>query len=132
MTINERKAWRYIAARYSMAGMSEDLDRKMLHGCLELLVLGALARQARHGYAIRRDLADRSDAYFTPAFGRLYPLLADLERRGLVRGRNEKAGESRVIRVYTLTARGRQELRFRRTKWKKFSVSVNRVLARIR
>lgn len=103
----------------------------MLHGCLELLVLGTLSRQARHGYAIRRELANRSRSYFTPAFGRLYPLLADLERRGLVLGRNEKAGENRVIRVYVLTARGRHELAFRRMKWKKFSTSVNRVLARV-
>ena len=109
--------------------MDEDLDRKMLHGCLELLVLGRLARGERHGYGMRKDMSDQSDSYFCPAFGRLYPLLADLEKRRLVRSRRQKAGESRIIRVYTLTAEGRQELGRRLDKWRVFSSSMNRLLA---
>ena len=109
--------------------MNEDVDRKMLHGCLEMLVLACLAKEERHGYGMRKDMSDRSRSYFCPAFGRLYPLLAALEQRGLVRSRRQKAGKSRVIRVYSLTLAGRRELSWRLDKWRMFSRRMEDLLA---
>lgn len=71
------------------------LERTMLHGNAETLVLALLARQPQHGYQIRKELATRSQHYFQVAFGRLYPLLAAMEQRGLVTSRLLKAGKSR-------------------------------------
>lgn len=59
----------------------------MLHGNAETLVLALLAEDEQYGYRMRKDLATRSHHYFQVAFGRLYPLLAAMERRGLVRAR---------------------------------------------
>jgi DNA-binding PadR family transcriptional regulator len=104
------------------------LERKMLHGNAETLVLALLARQPQHGYQIRKELAARSQHYFQFAFGRLYPLLAAMEQRGLVTSRLVRAGKSHERRSYTITAKGLAELRLRKQKWRQFSAAMDRIL----
>jgi len=105
-----------------------ELDRKMLHGNTETLVLALLAEEEQYGYQMRKDLATRSHHYFQFAFGRLYPLLATLEQRGLVRAHWVKAGKSRQQKHYRLTAKGLTELRQRKQKWRQFRDAMDRVL----
>ena len=104
------------------------LERKMLHGNAETLVLALLAEKPQHGYQLRKELATRSHHYFQFAFGRLYPLLAAMEQRGLVTARLVKAGKSRERRNYTITTKGLSELRKRKQKWRQFSAAMDRVL----
>jgi PadR family transcriptional regulator PadR len=104
------------------------LERKMLHGNAETLVLALLAGKSQHGYQLRKELAARSRDYFQVAFGRLYPLLAAMEQRNLVTSRLVKAGKSRERRTYTITANGLTELRIRKQKWRQFSEAMDRVL----
>jgi PadR family transcriptional regulator PadR len=104
------------------------LERKMLHGNAETLVLALLAEDEQYGYQMRKDLATRSHHYFQFAFGRLYPLLAALERRGLVRARWVKAGESRQRKHYEITTKGLAELRERKLRWRQFREAMDRVL----
>jgi PadR family transcriptional regulator, regulatory protein PadR len=107
----------------------EDLDRKMLYGHFELLVLAALSGGDLHGYALRTALAERSGGRLQVAFGRLYPLLHGLERRGLLCSRVEPAGAVRRRRVYALTVSGQARLTFLRTKWQSFAGGVERLLS---
>ena len=100
----------------------------MLHGNAETLVLALLAEDEQYGYRMRRELATRSRHYFFVAFGRLYPLLATMERRGLVRARWVKAGKSRQRKHYGITAKGRAELRERKLRWRQFREAMDRVL----
>jgi PadR family transcriptional regulator, regulatory protein PadR len=104
------------------------LERKMLHGNAETLVLALLAEDEQYGYQMRKDLATRSHHYFQFAFGRLYPLLAALERRGLVRAHWVKAGESRQRKHYKITVKGLTELRERKLRWRQFREAMDRVL----
>jgi|SRR5579859_6905603 len=104
------------------------LERKMLHGNAETLVLALLASQSQHGYQIRKELATRSRHNFQLAFGRLYPLLAAMERRALVTSRLVKAGKSRERRTFKITAKGLAELRTRKQKWRQFSDAMNLIL----
>jgi PadR family transcriptional regulator len=102
------------------------LERTMLHGNAETLVLALLAKQSQHGYQIRKELAARSQHYFQFAFGRLYPLLAEMEKRRLVASSLEKTGRAR--RTFTITPKGLAELRIRKQKWHQFSESMDQVL----
>jgi DNA-binding PadR family transcriptional regulator len=106
------------------------LDRTMFHGNAETLVLAILADRDCHGYELRKELAARSDEYFQFAFGRLYPLLQSLERRGLVRVRLTKSRFKRDCREYALTGKGATALRDRKLKWRQFSAAMNQVLSR--
>ena len=108
--------------------MRHYLDRSLLHGNVETLILALLAEAPSHGYQLRWTLADRSHHYFQLAFGRLYPLLKDLERRRLVSGRDVLVGKSRMRRVYAITATGRRELARRRDLWYQFAQHMNLVL----
>lgn len=71
----------------------------MLHGNAETLVLALLAEDEQYGYQLRKELATRSHHYFQFAFGRLYPLLAAMERpdtavSGVGEGRQVSAAEA--------------------------------------
>jgi PadR family transcriptional regulator PadR len=108
--------------------MIKHLDREMLHGNAETLVLALLTEGERYGYQIRRELAERSRHYFQFAFGRLYPLLRDLEKHRLVTARWVKAGKSRQRRHYEITGKGRAELAERKRKWRQFCEAMNQLL----
>jgi DNA-binding PadR family transcriptional regulator len=106
-----------------------NLNRELLHGNSETLVLAQLAKGASYGYQMRKDLAVCSRHYFQFAFGSLYPLLRTLEKRGLVRARLVKPVKLRERRQYAITAKGRSELQERKRQWRQFSNAMERVLS---
>lgn len=108
------------------------LDRELLHGNAETLVLSLLAQDECYGYQLRKELALRSHHYFQFAFGRLYPLLRGMEKRALVTARWVKAGKVRQRKQYTLTDKGRTELQERIRKWQQFSTAMDLVLSSAR
>lgn len=105
-----------------------DLDRKLLYGCAETLVLALLAEESSYGYQVRRTLLWRSRHSIQFAAGRVYAILHLMERRGWVKRRRVKAGPRRERHYYDITRDGRSELKLRRHKWQAFSSAVDRVL----
>jgi PadR family transcriptional regulator PadR len=104
------------------------LQQKMLYGHAETLVLRVLANGQAHPYRLRQVLAEKSGGHFQLALGRLYPLLAGMEKRGLVRSvlRNGRGTQQR--RMYTITARGHAELQRRVEFWEIFLRAMRRVI----
>lgn len=119
----------YPLAIYQTDIPMRNLDRELVHGNTETLVLALLATDEGYGYAMRRQLLLRSHHYFQLAFGRLYPLLRSLQQRGLAMARWVKVGKARERKHYTITARGRAELQERKRKWRQFSDAMERVLS---
>ena len=111
-----------------MRETTDGLYAKLLYGNLPALILALAADRPMHGYAIRRELIERTAGLIAPSFGRLYPLLRALERRGFLARRQVKAGPARVRAVYTITHPGRIELSERRFRWRRLSAAVNRLL----
>jgi len=107
----------------------KSLDRELLHGNAETLVLALLAENESYGYRLRQELALRSHHYFRFSFGRLYPLLRGLEHRGMVKSRWGKAGRERERKHYEITAKGRTELAERIRKWQQFAAAMELVLS---
>jgi DNA-binding PadR family transcriptional regulator len=75
----------------------------------EMLVLGALRTDEKHGYQIALDVSQRSAGMFELQHGTLYPILHRLEERGWIKGRWD-VGDGRRKKVYRLTAEGRRHL----------------------
>jgi molybdate-binding protein/DNA-binding PadR family transcriptional regulator len=73
-------------------------------------LLGLLARGARHGYELRRELERELGPDWRVDFGQLYRVLARMERAGWVRVKQEVrvGGPARKVRM--ITAQGRREL----------------------
>ncbi len=76
---------------------------------LDHLLLGLL-RQPASGWDLRAAF-ERSLRYFWSAeLSQIYPVLARMERRGLLTSKQEPSSRGPARRVYTRTARGRKEL----------------------
>ncbi len=73
---------------------------------LEAVVLGLLTDAPSHGYALRARLAPGLPRDRQPNDGVLYPLLARLERRGLLERRPDQRG-AQARHVYAATSDGR-------------------------
>lgn len=104
------------------------LDRKMLHGNAETLVLRLLSEGPMHGYRIRQELAKRSRDVFQLSFGCLYPLFDAMESRHMVTSEMVKGRGDQERRMYSITKNGRSELEDRLFVWQRFRDSMNRVL----
>ena len=87
----------------------------------QLLILSVLAERSLYGYAITKEVAVRSGGELKLAAGVLYPLLARLERSGLISSswevirsdrREDDADDDsgRRRKWYKLTAKGRKHL----------------------
>jgi len=98
-----------------------------LRGQLELVVLAALRDGPRHGYAIIKELRERSRGDFDVLEGTLYPALHRLEQAGLVKSRWETAA-GRRRRVYDLTRRGTKALAEQERDWWSFVRTLDGVL----
>jgi PadR family transcriptional regulator, regulatory protein PadR len=87
-------------------------NRDPWKGSTSVLILASLADEPRHGYAIAREIARRSDALITLGEGSLYPALMALEREGLITGewQTPPTGSGPARKVYSLTDAGRSEL----------------------
>lgn len=94
---------------------------------LDLLLLSALKAGPAHAYEILTLLNSRSQGLFDLAQGTVYPALHRLEKSGMLASTWEsEAGRKR--RIYSLTPRGRSELKRHLTEWKEWSQFVDRAV----
>jgi DNA-binding PadR family transcriptional regulator len=78
-------------------------------GLLPLYVLHLVSQKPRYGNEIMDILAERTGGQWVSNPGAIYPLLTLLEREGFIAGQWEDP-QKRTVRVYTLTATGKEEL----------------------
>lgn len=88
--------------------MSHDtLKERTVKTYLDLLILSLLVKESKHGYAISRELFERTGILI--GAGTIYPLLYELEKKELIKG--EWASPTRRSkRVYTITQKGQKFL----------------------
>lgn len=99
----------------------------VLKGQLELVALASLRDGPRHGYAIIKELRERSSGEFNVLEGTLYPALHRLEQARLVRSRwVTESGRRR--RIYELTNKGRRALVQQESEWHTFVRTLDAVL----
>ena len=114
---------------YMMAGMSErSTTVDLLQGTLATLILKSLSWGPLHGYGIARWIEQITEDELLIEEGSLYPALHRLQARELVSSQWTISDTNRRIRCYTLTERGRQQLRAELSRWERFSVAVTRAL----
>ena len=74
-------------------------------------ILGALSLMPMSGYDIKK-FCDGSVAHFwSENYARIYPVLREMEKEGLVTGETAKSRNRPPRNVYTITAKGKDELR---------------------
>jgi PadR family transcriptional regulator PadR len=103
-------------------------DADLLQGTLNLLVLRTLELEPLHGWAISKRIRQVSDEALQINQGSLYPALYRLEDQGWISAEWGTSPEGRRVKVYSLTAAGRERLAEERTSWRSFSKAVELVL----
>jgi PadR family transcriptional regulator, regulatory protein PadR len=100
----------------------------LLPGTLELLILKALARGAKHGYAIVEHLREASGDVLQVGESALYPALQRLLMNDWVDAEWGLSENNRRARFYTLTARGRKQLAAEQQEFDRMIGAIQRVL----
>lgn len=101
----------------------------ILQGTLALLILRTLASSRRmHGYAITSHIQRGSAQLLRVEEGSLYPALHRMEQEGWVRAEWGKTEKNREARFYSLTAKGRRQLRQEEESWTRLTEGVARVI----
>jgi DNA-binding PadR family transcriptional regulator len=75
---------------------------------LSFHILLALGTGASHGYAIGKDVEERSGGRLDPTTGALYQALKRLREDGLIRAAKAEPGADSRRRYFELTAAGRR------------------------
>jgi PadR family transcriptional regulator PadR len=119
--------------------------QELKKGSLAMLVLHLLRERPRYGLELCALVRERSDGALNFEDGAMYPLLHDLERRGLIAGSWQAATEDTSAsatetgtastarkgprrRYYRLTPAGQEAWRASLAEWASFSRAIGRVL----
>jgi PadR family transcriptional regulator, regulatory protein PadR len=105
-----------------------NMDPVFLPGTLDMLILKALSRESRHGYAIAQFVQDASRDVLRVEEGALYPALHRLELRGFLRSEWGTSENNRRAKYYRLTPLGRRELAREAAEWNRVAAAVTRVM----
>jgi transcriptional regulator len=107
---------------------SKETSGDLLQGTLDMLVLKALARTPKHGYAVAEWIQTISEGVLRVEEGALYPALHRLEVRGLVASEWGLSENNRRAKYYRLTAAGRRRLEKSSERWSRMSGAIQRIL----
>src|SRR4051794_32051780 len=106
------RGWRHrhggfgFGGRHGMGGGDMIRAGRMLAtGDLRLIALALIAEQPRHGYEIIKVLEDKTEGWYSPSPGIVYPTLTWLEEVGYVTSQADGAKK-----LYSITEEGRANL----------------------
>jgi PadR family transcriptional regulator, regulatory protein PadR len=100
----------------------------LLQGTLDMLVLKALARGAKHGYGVAEWIHQSSNDVLHVEEGALYPALHRLEVKGLLSAEWGASENNRKAKFYSLTAAGKKTLAEESEYWQRMSGAIAQVM----
>lgn len=103
-------------------------SKDLLYGTLDLLVLRALAGEPMHGFALSKWIDERTSGDLGIVDSALYKALHRLEDAGAVRAEWGVSENNRQAKYYSLTAKGRKQLRDEVASWKHYVAVVSNLL----
>ena len=102
-------------------------ERELLKGIAPTVVLEILSRGAMYGYELSAAVSRRSATILTLGRGTLYPLLYNLEAKGLIEGTWQEEPNARRRRYYAITGKGKTQLTAQKEQWERLQMGVNMV-----
>jgi transcriptional regulator len=97
---------------------------EILRGTLDLLILQALSWGPAHGYAVARWIEQATNDALAIGEGTLYPALHRLEERGWITASWGASENNRQAKFYSLTRKGRTQLRTETDNWRRYATAV--------
>lgn len=100
------------------------IERELMRGAGPVAVLRLLEPGEKYGYELVQALERQTDGVLAMGQSTLYPLLYNLEAKGLVASRTEVAENSRERRYYRLTGKGKKKLAAASKEWQSLSAAM--------
>jgi transcriptional regulator len=101
-----------------------DANVEVLRGTLDMLILKAVSWGPSHGYAVARWIEQSTNDVLRIEEGSLYPALHRLETRGWIEAEWGTSENNRRAKFYTLTPKGRAQLRLETVTWTRYANAV--------
>lgn len=103
----------------------------LLQGTLDLLILKVLTLEPLHGLGISRRIAQVTGGTFEVKPGSLFPALHRMEEAGWLAAAWGQSENGRKAKFYTLTARGKKQLKQEASEWGRISAAMTSALESI-
>ena len=109
----------------------ESRNAELLQGTLDMLILKVAALGPIHGYAIVQRIQQISRGALEIRQGSLYPALYRLENRGWLKSQWKITEGRREAKFYSLTPKGKRQLKNETADWKRLCAAISLVLETI-
>jgi PadR family transcriptional regulator PadR len=93
------------------------LERELMRGAGPTAVMKLLSKRAMYGYELVEALSERTDGVLAMGQSTLYPMLYNLESKGLIEADWRDADNGRQRKYYTLTGKGKTKLKADERAW---------------
>jgi PadR family transcriptional regulator PadR len=103
------------------------IERELMRGAGPAAVLRLLESGEKYGYELVGLLERRTDGVLAMGQSTLYPLLYNLQAKGLIAARTEVAASGRPRKYYRLTSKGQRRLARDRKQWEALSVAMGQL-----
>lgn len=103
------------------------LESELMRGAGPVAVLKLLERKEMYGYELADALASRSEGVLDMGQSTLYPLLYNLEAKGLIESDRRTADNGRERKYYRLTSKGRRRLADDMDAWKRLVTAMSAI-----
>ena len=104
------------------------LRKQTLDGNVETLILAVLDSGTSYGYAIVKELNERSEGILRLGEGTVYPVLYRLQDKKLISAKWQLAENGRQRKYYRLTAKGHKALAANYQQWRMLAEVMGKVL----
>lgn len=104
------------------------LESDLMRGAGPLAVLSLLSKGRMYGYELVEALSERSQGVLAMGQSTLYPMLYNLEAKGLISGDWQTTASGRERKYYSLTAKGRRRLEEQAAQWSRLSGAMAAIL----
>ncbi len=93
------------------------IERELMRGAGPTAVLRLLSTREAYGYQLVETLAARTEGVLAMGQSTLYPLLYNLEAKGLIEATWHEADNGRERKYYRLTSKGKKRLKADTEQW---------------
>jgi PadR family transcriptional regulator PadR len=103
------------------------IETELMRGAGPAAVMRLLEGGEKYGYELVELLDRQSNGVLAMGQSTLYPLLYNLQAKGLIAARSEIADNGRPRKYYRLTDKGKRQLHRDRKQWEALSVAMGKL-----
>ena len=100
------------------------IERELMRGAGPVAILKLLQGGEQYGYELVASLEAIGDGALAMGQSTLYPMLYNLQAKGLIAARQAKADTGRMRKYYRLTGKGKKRLAHDTRQWQAVTVAM--------